>query len=83
MSGRACRPPGPGRPGGDPSAEASRCLGALACDYCDVCVLMCPELCIAREKGSGRIVIDLDLCKGCGLCARYCPKGALRMVPDL
>jgi pyruvate ferredoxin oxidoreductase delta subunit len=44
---------------------------------------MCPELCITRDAASGRIVFDLDLCKGCGLCARYCPKGAIRMVPDL
>ncbi len=83
MSGRTCTPPGPGCRDGDSRVEASRCLGALACDYCDVCVLMCPDLCITRDADTGRILIDLDLCKGCGLCALYCPKGALRMVPDL
>jgi Pyruvate/2-oxoacid:ferredoxin oxidoreductase delta subunit len=83
MSERTCTPPGPSRRDDDPATEATRCLGALRCDYCDVCVLMCPELCITREAATGRILFDLELCKGCGLCARYCPKGAIRMVPDL
>jgi pyruvate ferredoxin oxidoreductase delta subunit len=25
-------------------------------------------------------VIDLKYCKGCGLCAHLCPKGAIAMV---
>jgi len=83
VSGRTCAPPGPGCRDDDSRVEASRCLGALACDYCDVCVLMCPDLCITRDADMGRILIDLDLCKGCGLCALYCFKGALRMVLDL
>lgn len=27
----------------------------------------------------GRIVIDMDLCRGCGLCVRYCPAFALEL----
>lgn len=83
MSEKFCTTPGPGRSVDDPRAEASRCLATLPCDFCDVCVLMCPELCITRDPGSKHIVVDLDLCKGCGLCSHYCPKGAIRMVPDL
>jgi Pyruvate/2-oxoacid:ferredoxin oxidoreductase delta subunit len=83
MSERACTLPGAGRREEDPAREAGRCLGALECDYCDVCILTCPELCIGRDRGTGHIVIDLELCKGCGLCAHYCPKGAIRMVADL
>jgi 2-oxoacid:acceptor oxidoreductase delta subunit (pyruvate/2-ketoisovalerate family) len=59
--------------------EARRCLGAFVCTFCEVCQLICPDQCITRDEGSGEIRIDLDFCKGCGLCAAYCPKGALRM----
>jgi Pyruvate/2-oxoacid:ferredoxin oxidoreductase delta subunit len=26
--------------------------------------------------------IDLDYCKGCGICVEECPSGAIRMVPE-
>ena len=61
--------------------EARRCLGSFFCDACDLCVLLCPDLCIVRDE-NGRIVIDLDYCKGCGVCAAICPKGAIEMVPE-
>jgi Pyruvate/2-oxoacid:ferredoxin oxidoreductase delta subunit len=80
---RTCAPPGPARPSSDPREEAGRCLATLRCTYCDLCVLICPDLCITRNPDTDRIVIDLDICKGCGLCAHFCPKGAIRMVPDL
>ena len=40
---------------------------------------MCPDQCITRDPDSGDILIDLDHCKGCGLCAHFCPKGAMAM----
>jgi Pyruvate/2-oxoacid:ferredoxin oxidoreductase delta subunit len=27
-------------------------------------------------------LIDLDYCKGCGLCVSECPSGAIQMVPE-
>ncbi len=27
-------------------------------------------------------LIDLDYCKGCGLCVAECPSGAIAMVPE-
>jgi len=62
--------------------EARRCLGARSCESCDLCALLCPELCITRDEESGKIVIDLDYCKGCAICAAVCPKGAITMVLD-
>jgi 2-oxoacid:acceptor oxidoreductase delta subunit (pyruvate/2-ketoisovalerate family) len=60
--------------------EAQRCLGLRECDSCDVCSLLCPDLCITRDEGTGEVLIDLDYCKGCGICAAVCPKGAIRMI---
>ena len=62
--------------------EASRCLGAVSCEACDVCRLLCPDLAITRDSLTGEINIDLDYCKGCGICAAVCPKGAITMVLD-
>jgi 2-oxoacid:acceptor oxidoreductase delta subunit (pyruvate/2-ketoisovalerate family) len=64
------------------AAEAARCTASSPCSYCDVCQLLCPDLAITRDAGTGRIAIDLAFCKGCGLCAAFCPRGAIRMVVD-
>lgn len=85
-----CTPPGPTlrqTQAGDwdperVTAEASRCLTSQTCTWCEVCQLMCPDLCITRDPDSGHIRIDLDHCKGCGLCAYFCPKGAIRMETE-
>jgi 2-oxoacid:acceptor oxidoreductase delta subunit (pyruvate/2-ketoisovalerate family) len=61
-------------------AEASRCLGTMSCEACDVCRFLCPDLAITRDELTGQIYIDLDYCKGCGICAAVCPKGAITMV---
>lgn len=63
-------------------AEAKRCTQASPCYYCEVCQLMCPDLAITRHPETRQIVIDLDYCKGCGLCEHYCPHKAIKMVLD-
>ena len=60
--------------------EAQRCLGVKGCESCDLCTLLCPDLCITRDEATGGLLIDLDYCKGCGICAAICPKGAIQMV---
>lgn len=62
--------------------EASHCLSLGSCDSCDLCRLFCPDLCITRNAETGRIEIDYTFCKGCGICAFVCPKGAIRMEPE-
>ena len=60
--------------------EAQRCLGLRECESCEICSLLCPDLCITRDEKTGEVLIDLDYCKGCGICASVCPKGAIQMV---
>lgn len=60
--------------------EAQRCLSLGECESCEVCSLLCPDLCIVRNEERGEVQIDLDYCKGCGICASICPKGAIKMV---
>ncbi len=62
-------------------AEAKRCLGSFFCDACDLCLLLCPDLCITRNE-RGQIIVDYDYCKGCGVCAAICPKEAIEMIPE-
>ncbi len=58
---------------------AQNCLGLRDCFSCDLCGLLCPELCITRHESTLQVQIDLEYCKGCGICASVCPKGAIRM----
>ncbi len=60
--------------------EARRCLSLRECESCEICSLLCPDLCITRGEKTGEVLIDLDYCKGCGICASVCPKGAIQMV---
>lgn len=62
-------------------AEARRCFSCGTCTACDTCLIFCPDMAIRRIDSGGYEVL-LDYCKGCGLCARECPRGALVMVPE-
>lgn len=62
--------------------EARRCLSCGSCFGCDNCYGMCPDDAV-RKTGPGAVYeIDLDYCKGCGICAAECPCGAIAMVPE-
>lgn len=53
-------------------ATDKKCLG------CRMCWVFCPEGCI--EIADGNLVsINLEYCKGCGICAKECRLGVLRM----
>jgi len=62
--------------------EAKRCLGSQVCEFCEICSLFCPDLCITRDEATGKVFIDLDYCKECGICASVCPKKAILMVKE-
>jgi 2-oxoacid:acceptor oxidoreductase delta subunit (pyruvate/2-ketoisovalerate family) len=62
--------------------EARRCLSCGNCFECDNCYGMCPDNAVIKLGPGQRFAIDLDYCKGCGICAAECPCGAIEMVPE-
>lgn len=64
--------------------EARRCLSCGNCLACDNCYGVCPDSAVIKLDPSGpyAYAIDLDYCKGCGLCAQECPCGAIAMAPE-
>ena len=46
---------------------------------CFLCWFYCPEAVISRTIP---IQIDLDYCKGCGICAEECPAKAISMIEE-
>ncbi|HEY3357693.1 MAG TPA: 4Fe-4S binding protein [Polyangia bacterium] len=52
------------------------------CVRCGVCVLFCPEGCLALDL-RGYPGADLDYCKGCGICVHECVTGCIRMVDEV
>jgi len=63
--------------------EARRCLSCGNCFSCDNCYGVCPDNAVIKLGAPGeRYEIDLDYCKGCGICVEECPCGAIEMVPE-
>ena len=63
--------------------EARRCLSCGNCFACDNCYGVCPDNAVIKLGEPGELYeIDLDFCKGCGLCAAECPCGAIEMEPE-
>lgn len=62
--------------------EARRCMSCGNCFGCDNCFGICPDNAVIKLE-DGKYEIDLEYCKGCGICAKECPCGAIEMVPEL
>jgi NADPH-dependent glutamate synthase beta subunit-like oxidoreductase len=62
--------------------EARRCLSCGNCFECDNCYSVCPDNAVVKLGPGQKFLIDLDYCKGCGLCATECPCGAIDMVDE-
>ena len=58
------------------------------CAGCSICVALCPKkaltegplLEIAKGMDAPPVLIDLDACVFCGMCANFCPVRAFRMT---
>ncbi len=46
---------------------------------CFICWTLCPDNVISKTVPP---VIDLEYCKGCGICAVECPVRAIQMITD-
>ncbi|MDR0767150.1 MAG: 4Fe-4S binding protein [Methanosarcinales archaeon] len=63
-----------------PVYEYSKCV------RCGVCELLCPDMCVyadqatADDKGKCLYTVDMNYCKGCGICANECAKNAITMI---
>jgi 2-oxoacid:acceptor oxidoreductase delta subunit (pyruvate/2-ketoisovalerate family) len=62
--------------------EARRCLSCGGCISCDNCFAFCPDNAVIKLGPEKAYAVDLDYCKGCGLCVEECPTGSMTMEPE-
>jgi len=61
-----------------PSIDHNKCIPSKRSKAsCFICWLYCPEGVI---KKSVPVEINLEYCKGCGICAQVCPTQAITMT---
>jgi NADPH-dependent glutamate synthase beta subunit-like oxidoreductase len=59
--------------------SASRCFSCGTCNYCYNCYFFCPEGVISLDPLHQTKTVDLEHCKGCGTCAKVCPRYVVKM----
>jgi len=59
--------------------SASRCFSCGTCNYCYNCFFFCPEGAISLDPLHQTKTVDLEHCKGCGTCAKSCPRSVVEM----
>ncbi len=64
-------------------SEADRCFHCGVCTQCDNCLVFCPDLSVIKRLDGTGYDIDLDYCKGCGICVNECPRSAMTMEEDI
>jgi carbon-monoxide dehydrogenase iron sulfur subunit len=52
---------------------------SIACRLCDepTCMAACPRQCISVSQTTGIMLVDKDVCNGCGWCVEACEFGAV------
>lgn len=63
-------------------SEAERCFTCGSCSSCDNCYVFCPDVAVVRDPARAHYEVDFTHCKGCGICAAECPRGAIALVPE-
>jgi NADPH-dependent glutamate synthase beta subunit-like oxidoreductase len=62
--------------------EARRCMSCGNCFECDNCFGVCPDNAVIKLGTGLGFEINLDYCKGCGICVSECPSGSIVMIPE-
>ncbi|HSC70914.1 MAG TPA: FAD-dependent oxidoreductase, partial [Candidatus Methylomirabilis sp.] len=60
--------------------EALRCFNCGVCTGCDNCLVFCPDVAIRKNRTPYTYDVLDQFCKGCGICARECPRHVITMV---
>ena len=60
--------------------EALRCFHCGSCNECNTCWFLCPDGVVLSKDG--KVDFDYDYCKGCGVCAEECPRGAVTLEEE-
>ncbi|MCU0596916.1 MAG: 4Fe-4S binding protein [Desulfobacterota bacterium] len=63
-------------------ASARRCFQCGTCTFCMRCYDYCPDVSIQMDGKTRERSIDYDHCKGCGICAEECPRGAISWIHE-
>lgn len=57
-----------------PVINSEKCVGCLRC------YMYCPDGVIYKKDG--KVAIDYNFCKGCGICRKICKIGAIEMEAE-
>jgi len=57
-----------------PDVDREKCVNCL------FCWIYCPDAAVVRKEKW--VEVNYDYCKGCGICAKECPKEAIKMVEE-
>jgi pyruvate ferredoxin oxidoreductase delta subunit len=60
--------------------EARPVLNLAKCIGCLQCYLYCPDGTIFKDNG--KVSVDYDFCKGCGICAKICRHESIVMEAE-
>jgi NADPH-dependent glutamate synthase beta subunit-like oxidoreductase/ferredoxin len=61
--------------------ETARCFNCGICNACDNCRIFCPEVAVTTTDIQRQI--NLDYCKGCGICVQECPRNAMALEEEI
>ena len=61
--------------------ETARCFNCGICNACDNCRIFCPEVAVTTTDVQRQI--NLDYCKGCGICVQECPRNAMALEEEI